>query len=123
MSEKNSIQTPIPESEWVWCGYAGHFIASRNCYMHLNTRVGDYRISTVGDYHPVRGGDHQEAAEEIGLRRLYETFVFRVEGHGQHGEGEVPDFCEIDSEGYNDAEDAERGHFAMCRKYAGMTNV
>lgn len=100
---------------WIWCGYAGHFIGASNCRMHLHTRVGDYRISTVGDYRPPH---HQgEEPEEIGWGRTYETFVFRVVGFGQHGEGEMADASEIDSEGYTDGLDAERGHMAMCAKY------
>jgi hypothetical protein len=115
---------PIPESEWVWCGYPGHMIASDSCLLHLHTRVGDYRVSTVGDYHPSdlhdpRGGRTKEA-QNIGVGRKYETFVFRVSGDGEHGEGEVDDWGEIDAEGYNEAVDAERGHMAMCRKYAAI---
>lgn len=106
----------VPESEWVWCGYAGHFIGSRSCLLHLHTRVGNYRISTVGDYHPSGVAD----PKDIGAGRKYETFVFHVQGEGSHGEGSVVDWGEIDSEGYNDAESAERGHMEMCRKYAGM---
>lgn len=101
----------IPPSRWVWCGYAGHLIVAKKCRFHLSTRVGDYRISTVGDYWP----DGATAPEEIGVGRLYETFVFRVSGPG---EGEPDDYDEIDSEVYNDSEDADAGHMAMCRKYA-----
>lgn len=101
----------IPESEWVWCGFAGHFGASDACRFHLNTRVGNYRISTVGDYHP-----HDEAEPQpIGVGRLYETYVFHVRGIG---EGRVTRWNEIEADSYNDAETAEAGHLAMCRKYA-----
>lgn len=87
--------------------------------MHLHTRVGDYRISTVGDYHPPDGAHSRMAAmQDIGYGRKFETFVFRVSGEGFHGEGEVAEWSEIDSEGYNEMVDAERGHMAMCRKYA-----
>lgn len=108
----------IPRSKWVWCGYAGHFIGADRCLMHLHTRVGDYRISTVGDYRGFPG----RAAEPIGAgeESMYETFVFEVEGHGTHGEGEVKSWSEIDSERYATAEDAERGHMAYCEKYARM---
>ena len=108
---------PIPPSKWVWCGYAGHFIAASRCVCHLNTRVGDYRISTVGDYRP-----DGEKRDTVGLNRWGETYVFRVGGKGYHGEGVVEDWGEIDSRGYSetDLDDGtiERGHFEMCRKYA-----
>ena len=117
LSDRTRLQS-VPESEWVWCGYAGHFIASRNCAFNLCTRVGDYRISTVGDYRPP--GHTGTEPKEIGLQRKYETFVFRVSGHGEHGEGEVSDWSEIDSEGYNEASAAEAGHRTLCRKYAAL---
>ncbi len=105
----------IPVSAWVWCGYPGHFIGASSCRMHLNTRVGGYRISTVGDY---RRGDGQQP-QEIGSGRLYETMVFEVEGLGLHGEGEVTDWRGIDADwawgAYQTAEEAEEGHMRICR--------
>jgi len=101
--------------------------------MHLHTRVGDYRISTVGDYHPldVLNPDRERRAQPVekahpigaGDAALYETFVFVVAGEGTHGEGEVQDWGEIDSERYATAEDAERGHMEFCRKYARISVV
>lgn len=111
--------------DWVWCGYAGHFIAVASCLMHMHTRVGDYRISTVGDYHPPKYVDgrweESREAQEIGCDRLFETYVFRVSGEGKHGEGEVVEWSEIDSDSYLEAEEAERGHMAMCLKYDRVT--
>ena len=40
---------PVPESEWVWCGYAGHLIVAAQCRLHLHTRIGDYRIILQDD--------------------------------------------------------------------------
>lgn len=111
----------LPESEWVWCGYPGHFCASKHCRMHLHTRVGDYRVSTVGDYWPISHPKDSDGPEEIGYGRTYETMVFRVEGEGQHGEGTVADWTNVDFDGYTDAESAERGHFDLCHKYARIT--
>lgn len=104
----------IPPAEWVWCGYPGHFCGADRCRLHLNTRVGDYRISTVGDYWPRDG----QGPQDVGAGRKYETFVFRVEGKGHHGEGEVVSWLEIWSRGYNSAEGAERGHMNACRLFA-----
>lgn len=108
----------IPPDEWVWCGLPGHFIGAHSCEFHLHTRVGDYRVSTVGDYRP--SGPYTEPVK-VGLGRLYETFVFRAEAHGEHGEGEVADWGEIvDALGANDATEADRNHMAMCKKYAAL---
>jgi len=115
VGESSVSKRPLSQSKWVWCGYAGHFVAASSCRMHLHTRVGDYRISTVGDYRPDGNGS---PAEEIGAGRKYETFVFRVTGEGEHGEGEVTEWSEIWTDAYNEPTDAERGHMEMCRLFA-----
>lgn len=98
------MEKRVPESKWKWFGNAGHFICARWCQFHLCTRVGDYLISTVGQYWPERSsreiharvtdarwlaenialkGDSFDAAymkrfgyEEIGCDRKFETMVF-----------------------------------------------
>jgi len=73
----------------------------------------------VGDYHPPgRDGRPAKESEQIGSGRKCETFVFRVLGHGEHGEGEVTDWSGIDTDAYNEPAEAEQGHMEMCRKYA-----
>ena len=42
----------IEEKEWKWYGNAGHFIGSNSCRFHLCTEIGDFLVSTVGDYFP-----------------------------------------------------------------------
>lgn len=102
-----------PREDWKWHGMGGHFIAIRRCCFHLHTTIGDYRISTVGCYHPATGD--QGNPHPIGLDRLYETMVF-VNGP----DGEPGDWSEIDGDGYNDEAAADAGHFAMCEKYAAL---
>ena len=103
----------IPRSQWRWDGHAGHLIISAKCRFHLNTRIGDYRISTVGDYFP----DGADTPQEIGARRTHETFVFRVSGPG----GGDCDWLEIDSDVYSDCDAAREGHMSMCLRYAKAT--
>ena len=105
----------IPENEWRWCGYPGHFVAARNCRFHLTTRVGDWLVSTVGDYRPP-GRDSEP--QEIGVYRLYETYVFPAIDHGECHAGVMADAVEVDSEGYVDSFSAERGHMEKCREVA-----
>lgn len=107
-----------PPDTWVWCGEAGHFICASDCRFHLCTRVGNHRISTVGDYRP-RGGERQE----IGYKRFYETMVFAVAGDGVHGEGGVTDWCEVETDAYVESEDACVGHMKMCLKYAEVVDA
>lgn len=91
---------------WKWFGHAGHFICGAWCRFHLCTQVGNYLVSTVGEYWPERGsreihaqihdpkwfaenvnlkGDYFDSAymkkfgfETIGWDRKYETMVFKA---------------------------------------------
>ena len=106
----------VPASKWRWDGHAGHFIASDHCRFRLHTRIGDYRISTVGDWYP-DGSTEDEPRAIGGGGRTHETYVFRVTGEGA---GEVETWSEIDADGYQDCDSAHAGHMAMCRKYARL---
>lgn len=96
------------KKEWKWFGVAGHFICAHYCRFHMCTQVGEYLISTVGEYIPPeavreitatsRGvklegkGDAREAdylnkvgyeplgawMEGWGEKPIYETMVFRA---------------------------------------------
>lgn len=96
----------IPREQWRWFGHAGHLIVAQWCRFHLTTQVGDYLVSTVGEYWPDRAVRERYAAAEdegwlaahqhlpgdsfdaaymkrfgfrtIGLYRTYETMVFRA---------------------------------------------
>lgn len=101
----------IPKDEWHWTGYQGHLIST--CRFFLTTRVGNYRISTVGDYR-----DRHGKRETIGIDRYFETMVFELADDGTP-EGEVKDFgSSADYEAYQESRDAEVGHHAMCEKFA-----
>jgi hypothetical protein len=112
--DEQEIHNPAPppgrwalmKNNWKWFGVAGHFICGRWCQFHLCTQVGEYLVSTVGEYWPERGsreihakvcdpkwlmknwqlkGDEFDAAymkrfgfQDIGCDRKYETMVFRA---------------------------------------------
>lgn len=109
----------IPESEWVWYGFPGHFILGARCQYHLCTRIGEVLVSTVGRLveDPERA-PHQ--ISELGPGRYYETFVFRVDGENEHGDPNVLSWDAIDTEGYMASLEAEQGHRAMCEKWATL---
>lgn len=114
-----SDRTHIPRDEWEWYGNAGHFIGSNRCRFHLTTAVGKVVVSTVGEYFPARGGE----MEELGVDRKYETMVFVFEDRCDKGCGgcglPVPlTYIAEETNGYNTAGDATRGHLAMCEKWA-----
>ena len=115
--------------KWIWMPHAGHLCVSNKCQFHLNTYVGGYIVSTVGEYFPdsrvrdiyaqsrgiqLKGiGDEREydykkkiGFEEIGLGRKYETIVFKA----IKAKGEGSTCCpwrqsghELDMDGYNDS--------------------
>jgi hypothetical protein len=133
---------------WEWFGSAAHLIVGRDCRFHLATFVGPWLVSTVGEWLPdsgswdiyadrvggipteLRGADRRNwflknvGSLEIGAGRKYETMVFPWSGERctdpECGCGlPIPeDWCEIDSDGYNDAGSATRGHYAMCEMWA-----
>lgn len=137
----------IPQSEWRWFGHAGHLIVGNDCRFHLATQIGDFLVSTVGEWLPdsqvreihasVRGvqlegrGDAREADFlqkmgyiEIGFGRIYETMVFRI-GDVCHAPGcscGLPKTkgSHLEMDGYNTAGAATLGHMELCRKYAEM---
>jgi hypothetical protein len=128
-----------------WFGHAGHFICAPWCRFHLCTQVGEFLISTVGEYVPdapvreimaqSRGiklegrGDarladymNKRGFEQVGCDRLYETMVFRA-GRPCDAEGcncGLPSASgeELDFGGYNDAKSATEGHYKMIEKWS-----
>lgn len=100
-------------------GCAGHLCVASSCHWRRHTRVGDYRISTLGDYYQ-SGSDERET---IGCDRYFETKVFRITGESTDDEGcgcGEADFSEIDFDGYNLAGDAQLGHEQMVEKYLAI---
>lgn len=110
----------IPQSDWIWSGFAGHYICAKDCRFRMTTYVGDFLISTVGQ---MWRGDEMV---EVGWNRKFETYVFNL-GDGvcsaeecNCGLREPKDFMEIDSLPANDAKTARENHMTLCHKYAGM---
>lgn len=126
----------VPIHEWKWFGKSGHHICGQWCRFHLCTQVGEFVISTVGEYvHPRRSGGSEETervwlsenpnGEDIGLDRKYETFVFicnpstKCDGPICYcGMPEIEEWIEIDSLRANDNGTATTNHMTMCNKFA-----
>lgn len=134
--------------DWQWFGHAGHFICAQWCRFHLCTLVGQYLVSTVGEYVPdetareihceARGivlegkGDARLADymkkvgfQEIGCGRTYETMIFKADEQCTRpdcncGLPEI-DGSELWFKGYTSAGDASAGHMEGCIR-AAMTN-
>lgn len=108
----------IKQSEWKWFGTPLHFICSHDCRFHLGTQVGEYVISTVGEYRPK--DSKQMETLGYGDKRFYETMVFKADG--KHEGCDCPDIepSEIEVEYYQEHGQADKGHVALCLKYAEM---
>lgn len=135
--------------DWEWFGSAGHLIVASECRFHLATLVGTWLVSTVGEWLPDSGSWHIYADSrkvtlegwgdarrtdflnkvgfvEIGAGRKYETMVFRTTGERCElpecncGMPVITEWSELDSDGYNERGDAQRGHYAMCEKVAAV---
>ena len=134
------------KDKWVWMPHAGHFILGSKCRFHLNTYVNGYIVSTVGELWNERRvreihakiydkkwfkqnrhllGDQFDSAyfkrfgyEEIGCDRKYETMVFEAK-RSEHKccPYEMLNADSVDFEGYNNADNAYKGHLKMCSKY------
>lgn len=123
--------------------HPGHLCVARDCRFHLNTYVGGYIVSTVGEYWPdsrvreinakcrgkiIRGiGDEWDinyfkefGYEEIGYNRKYETMVFKAKKskNKECCPYDVADLSELDIEGYNTPDDAVKGHMKLCLKWS-----
>ena len=132
----------MKQENWIWMPHHGHFICGSHCRFKLNTCVGKYIVSTVGEWVPdsqirdmfakIRGielvgqGDAREADwltkagfEDIGVGRKYETMVFRSK-KSTNGccPYEMAKGRELDFKGYNKAEDAYKGHMELCQKWS-----
>lgn len=117
LSRAKALPCAIPESEWKWYGYAGHFIGGKSCAYHLSTRIGGYLVSTVGDYY-----SHNGVRTTLGASKdsWFETMVFPCAGEEPTGDPIINDWSSIDGERYAESLDAENGHYRYCKKYAAM---
>jgi len=124
----------IEEKDWKWFGNAGHFICGKWCRFHLCTQVGDYLVSTVGEYvppHKTAGTEQAERSylkenplgEDIGSGRKFETMAFKagppcVAADCGCGMPTPDDWSELEADCYNTRPAATEGHLAMCHKAA-----
>jgi hypothetical protein len=101
-------------------GCPGHLIAASYCHWRRHTQIGNYRVSSIGNYFPDRDGKRDTIG--AGDDAFFETMVFRLtdtpeaesEGCGCRS---VVSWIEIDGTRYATAGEAQAGHEAMVKKY------
>ena len=136
----------MKQGKWIWMPHPGHFILGDKCRFHLNTYVGKYIVSTVGELWNERGvreilasvddpkwlaenkhflGDNFDAVyfkkfgyEEIGYQRKYETMVFKAKKSSYKCCPYRMISGELDFAGYNSDGDAYNGHLTLCKKWS-----
>ena len=99
-------------------------IVGARCRFHMLTAVGNYLISTVGDYHQ-RDDDIEPTPIGAGKDALYETFVFNFRRGTicalpdcDCGHPEPDEWGEIDGERAATGKAAREAHMRYCEKYA-----
>lgn len=112
-----SIRAERP-AMWKQYGYPAHFVGAHKCRFHLCTRVGNYIVSTVGDYF-ADGKPLQPLGS--GEDSLFETMVFDFDGEHQDGQPVVLTGNPLEMARYATPEAAQGGHEAYCRKMAALT--
>lgn len=105
----------IPRNEWEWCGEHGHLVGLNRCFFRLHTRVGAWRISTVGEYFP-NSDTIQKSLSGFADDHFYETMVFQMKQVA--GEWEVDSWTEVERDFASTRNEAQRMHMRMCEKYA-----
>lgn len=106
-------------------GCAGHLIVAHKCHWRRHTQVGNYRVSTVGNYFPYR--DKPRETIGAGEHSFFETLVFETTDE-QDPENEscgcraVKDWSEIDGERYATAGEAQAGHERYIEKYLAKSS-
>lgn len=132
----------MTQDKWVWMPHPGHFICGDDCRFRLNTYVGSYLVSTVGELlsdsrvreilAKSRGvkiegrGDAWDrdymakiGFDDIGCGRKYETMVFKAKKSKQKCcPWEQVDGSSLDFASYNSPEDARKGHMKLCKKWS-----
>ncbi len=96
----------IQRKDWEWLGQAGHFCAAKSCRYHLHTHVGNWCISTVGEYFPPSENGEMESLGGGGF--YYETMVFEL------ADGEIIDHSSGICERTKTRDSAQRKHMDFC---------
>lgn len=137
----------MDKRDWVFMPHAGHFILGNNCQFKLNTYVGKYIVSTVGELWGERQvreihaeaydpewlkenkhllGDTFNSAymkkfgfQDLGANRKYETMVFEAKkSELRCCPYRIIVSKEVDFAGYDTSDDAYEGHLTLCEKWS-----
>lgn len=119
----------MKKEDWIWMPHAGHLCVASNCRFVLNTYVGGFIVSTVGEWIRDKGDllDLSEVGkyEDIGFKRKYETMVFHAKKNEEKSQQCCPyladvDRGEVDFFGYSCPIEARNHHNILCKKWSDI---
>lgn len=111
----------MKKDRWIWMPHTGHFISGHLCKFTLNTYVGGYIVSTVGE---IPDCLHPGEFREIGCNRKYETMVFKAKkSTNKCCPYKIITSKVVDFAGYNEDEDAYKGHLEFCKKWSNPSII
>ena len=135
-------------ADWIWMPHPGHFICAEHCRFSLNTCVGEFTVSTIGEYLP------PESVREIKASSMgvlleghgYDRYVDYMKKIGYEGMGSDPEYkyetmvfiakdnedtearkcCpktpanyeDIETRRYKTAGEAYEGHIQLCKQFS-----
>ncbi len=109
----------MKKDKWIWMPHEGHLCVGYLCRFKLNTYVGKYIVSTVGEYYPHYGTEMETLG--IGEKDFYETMIFK-------STRDLKNKCcpysatgnELDCIRYSNAVSAYKGHLRACNKFSKL---
>lgn len=107
----------MKKESWIWQAYPGHFIAGFDCDFRLNTYVGGYIVSTIGELRFDRNGKRK--FDDVAPGYKYETMVFKAK-KAKYGACPyvMADPDEVACYLYKTARNARIGHLNACRRWS-----
>ena len=107
----------MDKNKWIWMGHAGHLCVGEQCRFHLNTFVGKYIVSTVGEYFPY--DKEKMVAIGGGDTSFYETMVFTAKkSKNKCCPFTAKEWFDVECVRYETAEEAHKGHLKLCKKWS-----
>lgn len=105
----------MKKNKWIWMPHAGHLCVGDKCRFHLNTFVGKYIVSTIGDAEEAEFGFERIGS---GDKDFYETMVFKA----RKSECKCCPYeiisGDLECKRYETAEEAYKGHLKLCEKWS-----
>lgn len=109
----------MKRADWIWMPHAAQWCIGDHCRFHLATWVGNYIVSTVGEW---LSDSEDMKFKDIAHNAKYESMVFpstlQTDPESKCCPYTSASWMEIDVDRYNDPIKATKGHMRLCEKWA-----